>query len=211
LAEELVKPIGAIVMARGLRSRSEAFIVGMAGGVAFAAIENMLYQVAGIQTWAGMVALRAVGGVLHPLTAGMLGVAWFDLIQKRAGARSRLVAVFALAATLHALWNGGIALLMSDFGAYYFQTRTWEVTVFDVGLSGALLVLLVLLSLLMWRMLWLVTGLLRGRQPELMPSRLSNPRQLAGFALGLLLAVVPVGALAAPIIADYIPRLLESA
>jgi len=155
--------------------------------------------------------VRAIGSVLHPLTAGMLAVAWYDVIHRRPGSGTRLVAVFALAATLHALWNGGIALLMSDFGAYYFHTRTWEVTVFDVGLPGALLVLLVLLSLLMWRMLWLVTGLLRGRQPGLMPSRLSNPRQLAGLALSLLLITVPVGALAAPIIADYIPRLLESA
>jgi hypothetical protein len=211
LAEELVKPIGAVVMARRLRSRSEAFIIGMAGGVAFAAIENMLYQAAGIQTWAGMVALRAIGCVLHPLTAGMLGVAWYDLINKRPGAGTRLAAVFALSATLHALWNGGIALLMSAFGAYYFHTRTWEVTVFDVGLPGALLVLLVLLSLLMWRMLWLVTGRLRGARPEIIPWSLGNARQLARVALGLLLVTVPVGALAAPIIADYIPRLLESA
>ncbi len=211
IAEELVKPVGAIVMARRLQSRSEAFIIGMAGGVAFAAIENMLYQVAGIQTWAGMVAVRAIGGVLHPLTAGMLGVAWFDVIQRREGAGRRLVAVFALAATLHALWNGGIALLMSAFGAYYFGTDTWEVDVFDVGIPGALLVLLVLLSLLMWRILWLVTDRLRGRAPEMIPSSLGNARQLAGMALGLLLVTVPVGALSAPLIADYVPRLLEGA
>ena len=211
LVEELVKPIGAIVMAKGLRSRSEAFIVGMAGGVAFAAIENMLYQVAGIQTWAGMVALRSIGSVLHPLTTGMLGVAWFDLRQRRPGAGARLAAVFALAATLHALWNGGIALLLGAFGAYYFETDTWEVNVFDVGVPGALLVLLVLLSLLMWRMLWLVTDRLRGERPDLMPSRFTDARQLAGLALSLLLVTVPVGTLAAPLIADYIPRLLEGA
>ena len=210
LAEELVKPIGAIVMARGLRSRSEAFIVGMAGGVAFAAIENMLYQVAGIQTWAGMVTVRSIGSVLHPLTAGMLGVAWYDLINKRPGAGTRLAAVFALSVTLHALWNGGIALLMTAFGAYYFETRTWEVNIFDVGLPGALLVLLALLGLLMWRILWVVTDRLRGERPELMPSRLADARQLATVALGLLLVTVPVGALAAPLLADYIPRLLES-
>jgi RsiW-degrading membrane proteinase PrsW (M82 family) len=211
IAEELVKPIGAIVMARGLRSRSEAFIVGMAGGVAFAAIENMLYQVAGIQTWAGMVTVRAIGSVLHPLTAGMLGVAWYDVVHDRPGARPRLLAVFALSVTLHALWNGGIALLMTTFGAYYFETRTWEVNIFDVGLPGALLVLLILLSLLMWRILWLVTDRLRGERVDLMPSRLADARQLAGVALSLLLITVPVGALAAPIIADYIPRLLEGA
>ena len=211
IAEELVKPIGALVMARGLRSRSEAFIVGMAGGVAFAAIENMLYQVAGIQTWAGMVTVRAIGSVLHPLTAGMLGVAWYDVVHDRPGARPRLLAVFALSVTLHALWNGGIALLMTTFGAYYFETRTWEVNIFDVGLPGALLVLLILLSLLMWRILWLVTDRVRGERPELMPPRLADARQLAGVALSLLLITVPVGALAAPIIADYIPRLLEGA
>ena len=43
-----------------------------------------------------------------------------------------------------------------------------------------------------------------------MPSRLADARQLATVALGLLLVTVPVGALAAPLLADYIPRLLES-
>jgi len=100
---------------------------------------------------------------------------------------------------------------MTAFGAYYFHTHTWEVSVFDVGLPGALLVFLVLLSLAMWRILWLVTERLNQRRPALMPSRPANARRLAGLALGLLVATVPVGALAAPLIADYIPRLLEGA
>jgi hypothetical protein len=78
-------------------------------------------------------------------------------------------------------------------------------------LTGALLVLLVLLSLLMWRILWRASDRLRGERVELMPARLASARQLAGVALSLLLIMVPVGALAAPVIADYIPRLLEGA
>jgi RsiW-degrading membrane proteinase PrsW (M82 family) len=72
--EELTKPVGAILLARRFRGPAEAFLVGMAGGVGFAIVENMLYEAAGARLWAGMATLRAVGGVLHPLNAGLVAI-----------------------------------------------------------------------------------------------------------------------------------------
>lgn len=214
LVEELVKPIGALVLARRLRSPSEAFIVGMAGGVAFAVVENMLYEMPGLwgwgEVWAGTVALRSIGSVMHPLTAGMMGVAWFAVRNRQPGAGRRLLATFALVFLLHALWNGGIALLMTDFGAYYFDSREWQISIYDIGVPVALIALLMILSLLMWRILWVVTGRLRGGERDLLlaPPRFASARQLSVVALALLLMMVPVGALAAPIIRDYLPLLV---
>jgi RsiW-degrading membrane proteinase PrsW (M82 family) len=211
-AEELVKPLGAFLLARRLSSRSEAFIVGMAGGVAFAAIENLLYGGSGYWAWTGVISVRAIGSVLHPLTAGLLGVAWYDVRRGEPGSGARLVGMFTLAYTLHMLWNGGIAILYGAFGAYWFDAREWELTVFDVGLPGAVLILLVLLGVLMWRILWVATARLSSDVPVgLAPRRVESPRQLAAFALATVLVLVPVGALAGPLIADYAPRLLGAA
>lgn len=103
-----------------------------------------------------------------------------------------------------------MALLLTDFGAYYFNSREWQVSIFDIGLPVALMVLLIILGLLMWRILWVVTDRLRRGERDLLlaPPRLASARQLSAVALALLLMMVPVGALAAPIIRDYIPLLV---
>ena len=215
LAEELVKPLGVLIMARRLRSRSEAFIAGMAGGVVFAVIENMFYGSIGLfgygGYWAGVVAVRSIGAVLHPLTAGMVGVAWYDLVQRRPAAGRRLLGIFSLAVLIHALWNGGITLLMSAGGTYYFETRQWEITIYDVGLPLSIFVLLALLSLFMWLALWAVTGRLAqvSEETPAMVWRLRSSRQLAALGLGMLL-IVPLGALGTPYIVDYLPVLRSS-
>jgi RsiW-degrading membrane proteinase PrsW (M82 family) len=75
IVEELTKPLGALLLGRRLRSPAEAFLVGMAGGVGFAVVENMLYESTGTRLWAAEATLRGVGGVLHPLNAGLVALA----------------------------------------------------------------------------------------------------------------------------------------
>jgi RsiW-degrading membrane proteinase PrsW (M82 family) len=142
--EELTKPLGAILLARRLRGPAEAFLVGMAGGVGFAIVENMLYESAGSTLWAGIATLRGIGGVLHPLNAGMVAVGWYGVRNGLPGAWRRLVGLYGLAVGAHAAWNGGLTILLSGLGVYFFGADTWRLDVFGIGQPGVVLVFMVL-------------------------------------------------------------------
>jgi RsiW-degrading membrane proteinase PrsW (M82 family) len=187
LLEELTKPLGAILLGRRLRGPAEAFLVGMAGGVGFAIVENMLYESGGFRLWAAVATLRGVGGVLHPLNAGLVAVG------------------------IHALWNGGLTLLFSAAGAYFFATDTWEVDVYGLGQPGIVLVFMVLEAVALWRLLVLVTDQLAGASQTVaggLNLGLDQPRRLAAWAVGLMLIVVPIGALYGPLLTRYADRLI---
>jgi RsiW-degrading membrane proteinase PrsW (M82 family) len=211
VVEELTKPLAVILLARRLRGPAEAFLVGMACGVGFAIIENMLYEAAGGRMWAAIATLRAIGGVLHPLNAGLVAVGWYGVRHGLPGAWRRLIGLFGLAVGFHAIWNGSLTLLLSTFGAYTFGTDTWQISIYGIGQPGIILVFMLLETLALWRVLILVTVQLH---PSATPSaepllalHLERPRRLALWAIGLLLLLVPLGALYAPLLERYVPRL----
>ena len=212
LVEELTKPLGALLLARRLRGPDEAFLVGMAGGVGFAIVENMLYEAAGNQLWAHITTLRAIGGVLHPLTAGLVAVGWYGLRQGQPGGWRRLSSFYGLAVGIHALWNGGLTVLMSGAGAYFFGTDTWQLNIYGVGQPGVVAVFMVLEAIALWWLLLTVTARLRDPETLALTSALSlhleQPRRLALWATGLLAVLVPIGALYGPLLARYADRLL---
>jgi RsiW-degrading membrane proteinase PrsW (M82 family) len=213
IAEELTKPLGALFLGRRLRSPSEAFLVGMAGGVGFAVVENMLYESTGTRLWAAISTLRAVGGVLHPLNAGLVAVGWYGVMNGTGPGRwERLLALYGLAVAIHALWNGGLTILLSAAGAYFFATDSWRVDVYGLGQPGIVLVFMVLESIALWRLLVLTTDRLAGSSEAAVDAglrlHLERPRRLALWALGLLAVVVPIGALYGPLLARYADRLV---
>ena len=212
LVEELTKPLGAVLLGSRLRTPAEAFLVGMAGGVGFAIVENMLYEASGARVWAGIALMRGVGGVLHPLNAGLVALGWYGVRQGRPGAWRRLLGLYGLAVGVHALWNGGLAILFSGLGAYFFATDTWKVSIYGLGQPGAVVAFLLLEALVLWRLLFVVVGRLRDPdQPAVetaLALHLERPRRLALWASGLMLVVVPIGALYGPLLARYADRLL---
>lgn len=213
VVEELTKPLGAVLLGRRLRSPSEAFLIGMAGGVGFAVVENMLYESTGARLWAAVSTLRGVGGVLHPLNAGLVALGWYGVMAGTGPGRwGRLLALYGLAVGIHALWNGGLTILLSAAGAYFFATESWRVDVYGLGQPGIVLVFLVLESIALWRLLGLMTDRLAGGSDAAVDSglrlHLERPRRLAVWALGLLLVVVPIGALYGPLLARYADRLV---
>lgn len=213
IVEELVKPLGAVFLGRRLRSPAEAFLVGMAGGVGFAVVENMLYESSGARLWAAIATLRGVGGVLHPLNAGLVALGWYGVISGTGPGRwGRLLALYGLAVGIHALWNGGLTLLLSAAGTYFFATDSWRVDVYGIGQPGIVLVFMVLESVALWRLLVLTTDRLAGGSETAVESglrlHLERPRRLAVWALGLLLVIVPIGALYGPLLARYADRLV---
>jgi hypothetical protein len=183
----------------------------MLGGAGFAIVENMLCESGGFRLWAAVAALRGVGGVLHPLNAGLVAVGWYGVIVSRQpGAWRRLFALYGLAVVIHALWNGGLTLIFSAAGAYFFAADTWRVSVYGLGQPGIVLVFMALEAFALWRLLLLTTDRLRGGSEEVdggLGLRLDEPRRLAGWALGVVLVIVPIGVLYGPLIARYADRL----
>jgi hypothetical protein len=212
ILEELMKPLAAIMLGRRLRSPAEAFLVGMAGGAGFAIIENMLYESGGFGLWAGVATLRGVGGVLHPLNAGLVALGWYGVMHGTGPGRwQRLLGLYGLAVGIHALWNGGLTLIFSAAGAYFFATDTWEVSVYGLGQPGIMLVFMALEAIALWRLLFLVTDQLRGDGMTVMGGlrlRLDEPRRLAVWATGVMLVTVPIGILYGPLLARYADRML---
>ncbi|MBI4491536.1 MAG: PrsW family intramembrane metalloprotease [Chloroflexi bacterium] len=208
VVEELTKPLAALLLARRLRGPAEAFLVGMAGGVGFAILENMLYEAAGARVWASIAVLRGVGGVLHPLNAGLVAVGWYGVRHGLPGAWKRLLGFYGLAVGLHALWNGGLVILYSGLGAYFLGTTSWELNVYGIGQPGVMIVALLVEAIAMWRLLFLVTAWLRhparSESPPLLGLHLEHPRTLALWATAAALLVVPLAALYGPLLARYL-------
>lgn len=210
LVEELCKPLAVAALARRLRGPEEAFLLGMAGGAGFAILENMLYEAAGPRLWAGIALLRGVGGALHPFNAGLVALGWCGVRRGLPGAGRRWLGYYGLAVGLHALWNGGQALLFSDFGAYFFGADTWRLDVYGLGQPGVMIVALLLESLALWRLLLAVTARLAaspGTPPAGLGLGLEQPRRLALWATALAFLLVPLGALYGPLLAHYAERL----
>jgi hypothetical protein len=128
------------------------------------------------------------------------------------GRWGRLLALYGLAVGIHALWNGGLTILLSAAGAYFFATDSWRVDVYGLGQPGIVLVFMVLESIALWRLLVLMTDRLAGGSAGEVDSglrlHLERPRRLAVWALGLLAIVVPIGALYGPLLARYADRLV---
>jgi RsiW-degrading membrane proteinase PrsW (M82 family) len=212
LVEELMKPLAVIMLGRRLRSPAEAFLVGMAGGVGFAIVENMLYESGGFSLWAAIATLRGIGGVLHPLNAGLVALGWYGVLcTQEPGRWRRLLALYGLAVGIHALWNGGLTLIFSAAGSYFFAAHSWEVSVYGMAQPGIVLVFMALEAIALWRLLLLVTDHLRGGEATVaggLGLRLDEPRRLAAWAVGVMLVVVPIGLLYGPLLARYADRMI---
>jgi RsiW-degrading membrane proteinase PrsW (M82 family) len=212
LVEELAKPLAVLVLGRRLRSPAEAFLVGMAAGTGFAIVENMLYESGGQGLWAAVATLRGIGGVLHPLNAGLVAMGWYGALCTDEPARwRRLAGFYGLAVCVHALWNGGLTLIFSAAGAYVFAADTWRVDVYGLGQPGIVLVFMALEAIALWRLLLLVTDQRRGAAATAdggLGLRLDDPRRLAAWATGVLLVLVPIGLLYGPLLTRYADRLV---
>ncbi len=213
IVEELTKPLGVLLLGRRLRGPAEAFLVGMAGGAGFAIVENMLYESGGFRLWAAVATMRGVGGVLHPLNAGLVALGWYGVLCTDAPGRwRRLFGFYGLAVAIHALWNGGLTLIFSAAGAYFFAADTWRVSIYGLGQPTIVVVFMALEAIALWRLLILVTDQLRGGAEATIESglglHLDEPRRLAVWAAGVVLIVVPIGLLYGPLLARYADRMV---
>ena len=195
-AEEIAKPLALLPVLRRL-NRSEAFLLGALAGAGFAAVENVIYAASGNEIWSGILLVRSLGGALHPLGAGLMALAWRDILCKEQGAGSNWITRFAIAVGVHAAWNGGSLLVITLGGAGLFGELPEEIGILGVSAAGAALAFLILLGI---SALWVGRAFGRGESPKIpLPeeqvdaSLPPSERTLAIWALACLTAIVPIG------------------
>jgi RsiW-degrading membrane proteinase PrsW (M82 family) len=113
LIEEIMKPLGLIVLARRKPSPSQGFVAGMICGAGFAFLETSgaLAGTAGAD-WTLLAITRLGTGLLHITASGLMGWGLASLITlKKPG---RFWKAYISAAALHGTWNG-FAILMGYF------------------------------------------------------------------------------------------------
>jgi RsiW-degrading membrane proteinase PrsW (M82 family) len=108
--EEIGKAAGAWVQ-RPV-GRTDAFMAGVAAGVGFAIVENVLYATGGLlfgPSWEAISATRMVGAAIHPLASGLVVMGFWEW---RHGRNVGLLARrFLSGVGVHALWNGSIVVV----------------------------------------------------------------------------------------------------
>ena len=152
--------------------------------------------------------LRGLGGALHPLNAGLVGLGWYGVRQGLPGAWRRLLGLYGLAVGLHALWNGGLrrcycrGLERTTSGPTHGGS-----TCSESAEPGVVLVFMLAEVVLLWRLLVVVSDHLRepGRAEDepLLALHLEQPRRLAVWAGALVAIAVPIGALYGPLLGRY--------
>jgi RsiW-degrading membrane proteinase PrsW (M82 family) len=180
VVEEMLKPLGAVLIIRRLRTRSEAFLVGMAAGIGFNIVETIGYITQGQSDWINVALERSTAGLLHGVGAGMATLGWWYLINGK-GVPLRFVKGFGLilyAMAQHAINNAAAVLigLVPEpvrsllFGSFYLGRLPEQyASLFFIAYGGVILIVL----------LW-ITSVLRRIDTVNAPSA---PQPLAGAAL----------------------------
>ncbi|MBI4674120.1 MAG: PrsW family intramembrane metalloprotease [Chloroflexi bacterium] len=206
LVEEFAKPLITLPVLRYLKRR-EAFLIAALAGAGFAAVENVIYAGFGLQLWAGVLLVRALGGAIHPLGAGLTGLGWQDVLQHAPNARGNWLKRYGLASGIHALWNGGSLILMTLAGAQFFGDLPPRLEIAGLAIQGVLLAFLLVLGLAaLWAGRALVSNTEKSSQvghelDALLPKTVAlelqlSDRALAIWALACLVVIAPVGVIA---------------
>jgi len=142
IVEELLKPIGLLFVMKRLRTPYEGVLYGVACGMGFAIIENMLYELFiviwyGSDAWTINAFVRGIGStVLHAVGPAAVGyaIAYSNQMVKPMTKYVGLAYVFGI--VMHGLWNG-IATM-----PFMMEGENWEYTAY------ALIVVMVILCLI---------------------------------------------------------------
>lgn len=107
LVEEGLKPLGALLIMRRLRTPAEAFLVGLAGGIGFDIFETIGYITQGQSDWITVALERVGAGLLHGVGAGMGALGWYYLVNGKGVSLRwlRAIGCFAYALLQHGTFN----------------------------------------------------------------------------------------------------------
>jgi hypothetical protein len=145
LIEEGVKTVGVGLMAYRKPTLSQAFLWGLAGGTGFAIVEGLLNTTGGLAAWTPMVLLRIGATLLHCFTGALMGIAWYNVLQKRRWAQG--FGLYAASVALHSLWNAlTIGMVLLSLGQLGTDPTEGNQMMAEMGIV-IMLVLLAVLAL----------------------------------------------------------------
>jgi RsiW-degrading membrane proteinase PrsW (M82 family) len=175
LVEEMVKPLAVVVLIGRVKSKAEAFTLGLACGIGFNLVETTGYISSGYKDWLTVALVRSGAGLLHGFGAAMVALAWYILTHKEEGRWQRRVlltlACAGYAVFQHALWNGsvGLAFLPDPIGSF-FQNWSWNLG--PLSLDGIELVNIAIMIAILTFFIFM-SGRLRARS---LPSNEEPPQ-----------------------------------
>lgn len=195
LVEELAKSLVVLPLLKGPKSQRDAFLLGVAAGAGFAALENVIYALFGGRYWGGILTVRALGAAVHPLGTGLSAVAWCALLNRDPGTDRRWIGGFGLAVVQHAVWNGGLVLWMALSGAAFFGPKPWEANVMGVGIAVGILALIALEGAALWIGLRALSRRLDSAVAveAFIAEEIPAERAIALWAVACLVILLPVG------------------
>lgn len=167
LIEEAVKAIGVPLAIYRRPSRAQAFLWGLGGGAGFALVEGLLNSAAGLQAWALVIIVRSGATLLHCLTGGLMGLAWYQVSR---GRWWRAMGLYAGSIAIHGFWN------LLSVGVALFSTDTST-----LAPSGLILALVVLLAGTALALALVLAGVLYGvRRPPATSAEGGGPQPAQG-------------------------------
>jgi hypothetical protein len=143
LVEELIKPLAVVILIGRVRSKAEAFALGLACGIGFNLVETTGYISSGYHDWLNVALIRSGAGLLHGFGAAMMALGWYCLTHQEEGTWKRRIwlalGCAGYAFFQHALWNGsiGLAFLPDPIGTFF---STWNWTLGPLTIDGSELV-----------------------------------------------------------------------
>ena len=117
IVEELVKPLAVVILIGRVKSKAEAFALGLACGIGFNLVETTGYISSGTGgDWLHIALIRSGAGLLHGFGAAMMALGWYIFTHKEEGRWARRI-LLGLSCGLyamfqHAIWNGSVGLLL---------------------------------------------------------------------------------------------------
>jgi len=124
--EEILKPIGLIFVIKRLKTPYEGVLYGVACGMGFAIIENLLYELFiliwyGADAWTINAFVRGIGStVLHAVGPAAIGYAIALSNQMQKPVQKNLLIAYIFGFTMHALWNGFATM------PFMYEGKSWE-------------------------------------------------------------------------------------
>ncbi len=148
---EVLKPLVIVPILSTLSPRN-TFLLGAITGVGFATLESVVYVGVGIsygmernfsiKIWAIILILLAIGGAVHPLTTGLMTLAWRDGLKFTRQGMKHAMYRLGMAFGLQTLWKGAfLGVIMGIAPSYFYDNQSVFSAVLTVGALGFLIVI----------------------------------------------------------------------
>lgn len=141
--EEIAKSLATWAVFDRLSSAAQGFAIGAISGAAFGLVESLLVSATPESQWTTTLLVRGASTMMHIMSAALTGWGIGQFRTKRN--LGMLIGMYALAMTLHGLWNGSVvAIAFGGIRSAAAPGKLDPLAILLILLGGAILVVLVL-------------------------------------------------------------------